>query len=82
MTEQSKDGGPAFPSIENRYDGGAGTKAVMAGGMSLRDWFAGQIIGAMFTHSAVDEKYDDIAEEAYALADAMLAQRAKTEGGE
>ena len=71
-------GGPAFPDpIRARCDGGSG--------MSLRDWFAGQAISAVIRQCAMDlvinkddrnpEKY--FAEKAFAVADAMLAEREK-----
>lgn len=56
----------AFPSaaIDDRY-----------GGMTLRDWFAGQALAGftVATNSAFEpERY---AQACYSLADAMLAQR-------
>ncbi len=67
-------GGPAFPvSIDK--PAGYGTD-----GMSLRDWFAGQALAGL-----VNGRKDYVkafAEEAYSVADAMLAERRKTtEGG-
>ena len=41
-------------------------------GMSLRDWFAGMAIIAIGAHATTHE---GVAERAYALADAMLAER-------
>lgn len=55
------------------------------GGMTLRDWFAGQAFAACFTNASgfgdlsEDEKaaqYAELAVEMYAAADAMLARRA------
>lgn len=51
-------------------------------GMSLRDYFAGQaLIGVMVMraamHDVVDVSQESIAEEAYELADAMLAASAE-----
>ena len=60
------DGGPAFPggvSITN-----------FAKGMTLRDWFASQVI-CMAAHDIADPP--DIANRAYAVADAMLKERDK-----
>lgn len=52
--------------------------------LTLRDYFAGQaLVGVMVMRAAIrDQGYDDInqesiAEEAYELADAMLAERSK-----
>lgn len=63
--DHSKDGGPAFPiSLPGWGDNGAG-------GMTLRDWFAGQALSsAMGQYGPVKA-----AEMAFAYADAMLAAR-------
>lgn len=45
-------------------------------GMTLRDWFAGQAVAAMESFGTLYEP-EAIAQSAYALADAMLAERAK-----
>lgn len=75
-----KDGGPAFPLI------GEGPNAPhFAPGMSLRDWFAGQAslialaaaTQRITTRSGKDPTDAEIAAAAYALADAMLAEREK-----
>ena len=68
-----KAGGPAFPT-------GLGC---MDGGMTLRDWFAGQVLAGSTT-GRFDFLTDiniacQYAEEAYRLADAMLAQREERE---
>jgi hypothetical protein len=60
--EQKDDGGPAFP-----------LEYPPQTGMTLRDWFAGQVLLGM----SGSGKYDWRAQEAYALADAMLAERKK-----
>lgn len=70
------DGGPAFP--EHRagpmyFAGPNGQpRPVMetVGGMSLRDWFAGQALAGMVPDTAQNK-----ALAAYAIADAMLAAR-------
>ena len=67
-----KDGGSAFPT-------GLGC---MERGMTLRDWFAGQALaGIMACQSAQTDRYvaRECAEDAYLLADAMLAQREERE---
>ena len=48
-------------------------------GMTLRDWFAGQIAGAVFSASIgkTDHLEEMVAFGAYRVADAMLAERAK-----
>jgi hypothetical protein len=84
-----ENGGPAFPSAATR--GVMGSDGVIYpnpfdfAGMSLRDWFAGQVLA--FTASEMTGLYQTEAEYAqqvavtsYKLADAMIAAR-KT-GGE
>ena len=79
------DGGPAFPHLNPNFDGNW-DKEPQRGGMSLRDWFAGQIAAALATgnagmlggkFSAYSSGYCNasIADRAYTLADAMLAAR-------
>jgi len=82
-------GGPAFPYGTRRYDGGnhyVGTE--YAQGMSLRDWFAGQALAGLMAHPkcgmvgpGFEDRNNCAAREAYALADALLAERSKA-GGE
>jgi hypothetical protein len=62
---KKNDGGQAFPRSSGLP------------GMSLRDWFAGQALTG-FAANTVDDKYTaQLAKSAYAIADAMLAERAK-----
>jgi hypothetical protein len=81
------DGGPAFPSkiLKALGDGQGGSYVnTTYGGMSLRDWFAGQALIAMGEPPLVvgkTERADRLAwhaHDAYQIADAMLAAR-KTE---
>ena len=73
MSTKTNTGGPAFPQAHEHN----GT------GMTLRDWFAGQIMNGMV--SSPDFKVDIDGEfigikragVAYAIADAMLAEREK-----
>jgi hypothetical protein len=65
------DGGPAFPSGETRYRDGIG-------GMSLRDYFAGQVINGLVSTltSSWQKNYGpELAKIAYEVADAMLEAR-------
>jgi hypothetical protein len=69
MTDHPKDGGPAFPQFDDtdRRDRG----------MSLRDWFAGQALAnpRTFFEENSHATPEDVALQAYAVADAMLAER-------
>jgi hypothetical protein len=69
MTDNDNTGGPAFPAHQNPKS--------HYGGMALRDWFAGQALAMImrrFDHDC-DPSPDDIAMQAYFIADAMIAAR-------
>ncbi len=58
------DGGPAFPvASQNEH------------GLSKLDWFAGQAL--MSLHAPAYMSWEHIAEDAYDIAEAMLAERRK-----
>lgn len=62
------DGGPAFPARRRRDP----AEPPPLSGMSLRDYFAAQaIVGAV----ALNIYADQIAHEAFRIADAMIAER-------
>ena len=66
------DGGPAFPLSDGNWN--------KSGGMSLRDYFAAQVLPSALSASASgDGCYDYVAAAAgaYAIADAMLLERVK-----
>ena len=65
---------PEVPGDFNAYEGRAG--------MTLRDWFAGQALVGLMSHNAHDHcplfgDGEPFARDAYLVADAMLAERAK-----
>ena len=72
------DGGPAFPAADHNIDGGHWdgryeiTKEYR--GMTLRDWFAGQVFGSIMCEPDI-QSYTQAARRAYEAADAMLAER-------
>ena len=66
-----KTGGAAFPHVSTHMD---------RTGMTLRDYFAGQVIGQLAEHVGRFDMSHSQAEYAYRLADAMIAEREK--GGE
>ena len=81
------DGGPAFPQMSNESYGGS-VFAAVEGGMSLRDWFAGQALAGIYASrdlqlctladmSAIGAGGFEVcmAKQAYRQADAMLAAR-------
>jgi hypothetical protein len=78
-----KDGGPAFPRAGFWSDGGpCATDTQPQGGMSLRDWFAGQALAGMLAGGFGDTvPHDDVgggsdaAYFAFQYADAMIAAR-------
>jgi hypothetical protein len=78
MSGRIDDGGAAFPSHSATVFGAAAT-----GGISLRDWFAGQGLAALAVFDGPSDATKEAAEHfnyrcamrAYRLADAMLRQR-------
>ena len=62
-------GGPAFPTHPEG--------ALIHDGMSLRDYFAASFVtsGHVFTCLSLGDTPEQVAEQAYALADAMLKAR-------
>lgn len=78
FAEAERVGGFAFPASAAMPDGGE----YHCAGMTLRDWFAGQALAGMMASSHDNSpdwltNPDGAAAEAYCLADAMIAQRAK-----
>lgn len=70
---KASDGGPAFPV---QSDG----CLVPAGGMSLRDWFAGQAImlfSEVWANLNSPHDAEAVARRSYEVADAMIAEREK-----
>ena len=71
-------GGPAFPCEVLGIDE-HGEYRMPSQGMSLRDYFAASFIasGVVFKHLSSGSTTDEVAAQAYALADAMLKARAR-----
>jgi hypothetical protein len=70
------DGGAAFPVLELRTPDGKIARQD-EGGMSLRDWFAGQALGG-WCAAQVPGDFSALARDAYAFADAMLKARGRS----
>lgn len=89
MTERDEivDGGHAFPQYSGKPVPGGGVYYDISGGMSLRDWFAGQFAVGMTASPELMEVVtsgsvldgtvaERLAQRAYQYADAMLTARA------
>lgn len=68
-------GGPAFPRPNTEDRDGYGDSG--AEGMTLRDYFAAKALGAYVAGMEDGASAESLAEYAYELADAMLAERIK-----
>lgn len=73
-TKEMDDGGNAFPEVETERHEGEIYQVYSTGGMSLRDWFAGQALMGLLASGQVQSKVM-VAEFAYKYADEMIAQR-------
>jgi hypothetical protein len=77
---QVNDGGRAFPS-RNRWDSGNESFDLESSGMTLRDYFAGQALPGIAAKVYMTKEYkgpfmfEDIADEAYVMADEMIKRR-------
>lgn len=80
------DGGPAFPRSASSDEGAELHNIAFAqAGMSLRDWFAGQALQGMLARLTSfnpapgypEHWHAAISQEAYEIADAMIAKRNK-----
>lgn len=83
MTDKPDDGGPAFPQFAPpmaRMDPVTGHIENVPDGMSLRDWFAGQVLRGLLNNESNTKDAVMFAVDAYRFADAMLAARAKDKG--
>ncbi|MCD1266909.1 hypothetical protein B5M44_21990 [Shinella sumterensis] len=76
MTKKIEDGGPAFSG--RRFEpqhGGSNDREPWNPGMSLRDWFAGQVLAGFMSAKPMHFNPDDDAAYCYRVADAMLSAR-------
>lgn len=82
-------GGPAFPRALSQHDSRVqGTPNSAQEGMTLRDWLAGEAVGAIIRRMPADMVFrsgvtsfgnqcDEVALAAYQIADSMIEQRSK-----
>lgn len=70
MTDEIKTGGPAFPFVP-----GEGSALYESEGMTLRDYFAAKYMQGVSANPERLYSNDDLAEEAYQMADAMIKAR-------
>ena len=75
-------GGPAFPHVadlvQHSPNGGITTKPITSGGMTLRDYFAAKAMEGDISRVGYYQRgqgMERAAENAYAMADAMLKAR-------
>jgi hypothetical protein len=71
-------GGPAFPTGTWEYDGQNNVLPYQEGGMTLRDYFAAKAMQELMTYKdrpAYLRPVDEVATDAYEMADAMLKAR-------
>lgn len=72
------DGGSAFPTGgTHTHRDGSVMSVDFRGGMTLRDYFAGQALVGTLSLSAPLIDTETVVADAYAIADAMLAEREK-----
>jgi hypothetical protein len=71
-----KDGGPAFPVTTEHGS------VLPLPGISVRDYFAAATIQGTFANPKWQGSWAEMAEEAYQMADAMLAERAAENEGD
>ena len=80
MSTPINDGGPAFPLINDHAH-----PTTINNGMTLRDYFAGQVMaGALQNYTTAKCRYTEreVASRAYRYADAMLFARESKEDAE
>jgi len=70
MSKIENNGGPAFPNASLDINEGL---SALDGGMSLRDYFAGQALAGLTSDHTLDMSAKAFAESSYRFADAMLA---------
>jgi hypothetical protein len=75
MSTFIKDGGPAFPAQPIHHFPDGVSMSQNQGGMTLRDYFAGQVLAGVLADPTCQPSPTELAKIAYGGADAMLAAR-------
>lgn len=75
MTDHIKDGGPAFPNLA---PDSFGPRIAKREGMTLRDYFAAQVISALIAASRNSTALNLSVPLAFKIADEMLVEREKS----
>lgn len=79
MTYIINDGGPAFPCEEEKISSFSGCSYLYQyTGMSIRDYFAAAALTSLLEGIKPHRTPENVADWAYKYADAMLAERDKT----
>lgn len=79
MSAEKPENPPAFPTTYYATDSAGMDRPDTLFGMTLRDYFAGQALVALGDHGAVTSRgIPWLAEHAYMVADAMLAERSRS----
>jgi hypothetical protein len=71
----SNDGGPAFPDVQFTHNNG--DTSFKNNGMTLRDYFAGQVLAGIAASRHVSEQDTWLGVVSYKIADHMLRERMK-----
>lgn len=73
------DNPPAFPTTERFSTPEGDVQVESIEGMTLRDYFAGQVLAGQIPYSKLVSEGNDVSRVAYDVADAMLEERGKHE---
>jgi hypothetical protein len=76
METKRDDGGPAYPTPVQDDRDCAGRVLNGYGGLTMRDWFAGQALIGIMAHDPMENAYV-MTSDCYMIADAMLKARAE-----
>ena len=74
---QKRDGGPAFPVVGMDQRGNQTFMGVFNGGMTMRQYFAGQAMASMSIQWVDGLAYERYAKTCYEIADAMIEVEGK-----